>query len=278
MGKHPFKIIPTAHDTPKFTFESNNPTVATIDADGTITIHSAGETTITVKSDATDNYKAGVVTAKIKVTPKEITATITPNNKTYDGNTAGTIKDSIRYEGIINKDTVYMENTTLAFDNKNVGENKTVTAKDYSLAGDKKGNYKIGTITVNTAAITPKEVTVNVVVNNKSYDGLTDASYKVEPSLTGVVPLDKVTLINGTPTFKSANVQDDIAIEFTPFSIEGDDQGNYTLVQPTGIKANITKMNLSWAKDTHYTLSTRDWRTTGLHLLILSSRQKKDIR
>jgi|GEM_PF-2528335 len=87
--------------------------------------------------------------------------------------------------------------------------------------------------------VNKKTLTVNVTVNDKIYDG-TDTATINEASLEGVVGGDEVTLTNGTPTFSSVNVGNDIPINFTAFSISGAASDNYSLTQPTGIKANIT--------------------------------------
>ncbi len=56
-----------AKETKKYTFTSSNPKVATVNATGTVTGKAAGTVTITVKTAATTNYKAGSKTVKITV-------------------------------------------------------------------------------------------------------------------------------------------------------------------------------------------------------------------
>ena len=117
-----------------------------------------------------------------------------------------------------------------------------------------------------TFTITQKSLTVSVTVKNKAYDDKNTAEIE-SAALVGVMGKDDVTLNNGTPTFRSAAVGTDIPIDFTAFSIEGEQAGNYTLAQPTGVKANITN---TWnpAENTEYTLSdisgTDGWRSSNL--------------
>ena len=112
--------------------------------------------------------------------------------------------------------------------------------------------------------IAPKELTItDLVIADKAYDGNTTANISGTPSLDGIVGSDTVNLTNGTPTFVNRNVGDDIAINLTAFSLAGADAHNYTLIQPTGITANIHKANaptgvaqiFNAVKDTAYTYS-----------------------
>ena len=98
--------------------------------------------------------------------------------------------------------------------------------------------------------IAPEELTITgLVIADKTYDGNTTANISGTPSLIGSVGSDTVNLINGTPTFVSKNVGADIVINLTAFSLTGIDAHNYTLIQPTGITANIHKANLTWGSN-----------------------------
>lgn len=92
-------------------------------------------------------------------------------------------------------------------------------------------------------SISAKELTVTgLKVADKVYDGTTDAVIEGTPALSGKVAADKVSLVNGTPKFQSAEAGTNIPIVFDPgFSLSGEDAANYTLTQPTGITANITE-------------------------------------
>jgi hypothetical protein len=60
--------------------------------------------------------------------------------------------------------------------NKNVGSDKTVTASGFSLEGDDKANYALGTIGTATASITKRSVTGSFTAADKVYDGTAAAS------------------------------------------------------------------------------------------------------
>ncbi|MFQ9114338.1 YDG domain-containing protein [Eubacterium sp.] len=91
--------------------------------------------------------------------------------------------------------------------------------------------------------IAKKQLTVNVTVENKEYDGTTDAVIK-EAEIQGIVDGDNVGLVNGTAAFADKHVGKDKSVNFTEFTITGDDADNYTLVQPTGIVAEITAKSI----------------------------------
>ena len=68
-------------------------------------------------------------------------------------------------------------------------------------------------------------------------------------------------LINGVPTFDSAAIGKDITIGFTAFTLSGGSVtvGNYTLTQPSGIKANIVEYI---ADGSEYSVNSNDWINT----------------
>lgn len=61
------------------TYTSSNEEVATVDAEGNISIVGAGEATITAKTEATDEYKSATATVKITVTPAGQVLVVTEN-------------------------------------------------------------------------------------------------------------------------------------------------------------------------------------------------------
>lgn len=84
------------------------------------------------------NYKAPEAPANLvaDITPKQLTAA-TPNiqtSKSYDGNTNAKVTVAQRPDGLITPDQLGMRGTAF-YDNKEVGDNKTITVK-YELTGD----------------------------------------------------------------------------------------------------------------------------------------------
>lgn len=82
-----------------------------------------------------------------------------------------------------------------------------------------------------------------ISISNKPYDGNSYASISGTPILNGVKGADNVSLIssNVTALFDNPNVGIDKPVIVTGFLIEGNDVANYSLIQPGGFTADITK-------------------------------------
>lgn len=181
----------------------------------------------------TDNESAYVNLTVVEA----LTVTLTAQNKEYDGTDAVTTGYTVTGGTITGNVVVTVSNAK--FNNKNVGTGKAVTA-DIAITGSDASNYTFTLVKTTTANITAKALTVTgVSVQNKIYDGTT-AAQLTGAVLSGVVNGDVVNLSNGSAgTFAQTNVGIDIAVN-TAMSLTGSDAGNYTLTQPSGLKANIT--------------------------------------
>jgi len=133
------------------------------------------------------------------------------------------------------------------------GSTTLVLTTDYTLTYGENKNAGTGTVTVTgigaytgsvnkTFTISKKALTVTgTTAESKVYDGTTVATIK-GAELSGVFEADAtlVSLANNTTgTFASANVGTDIAVS-TSMSLTGTAAGNYSITQPTGLKADIT--------------------------------------
>jgi hypothetical protein len=105
-------------------------------------------------------------------------------------------------------------------------------------------NYTI-TFASNSFTITAKPLTVTgAIAQDKVYNGNNVAAI-TGAILVGVVLPDDVTLANQTTgTFAQTGVGTNIVVATLPMAITGAGIGNYTLTQPTGLKANITARSL----------------------------------
>ncbi|MCF6130182.1 YDG domain-containing protein [Flavobacterium sp. AS60] len=107
-----------------------------------------------------------------------------------------------------------------------------------SQAGN--GSWAAATPVVQALTVNVKPLTISsAAASNKVYDGTTAAT--ITGSLTGIINADVVTL-TGTGTFASANVGTGIAVTSTS-TLGGANAAKYSLTQPTGLTANITKAN-----------------------------------
>ena len=219
----------------------------------------AGDYTVRVTVAADDDYTETSATRNFTISPRDVTITGTAveSTKEYDGTTAAEITNSgtLSWKGA--DDDVSISGGTAAYADKNAEINKSVTFTGFALAGGDKDNYNL---TAQPAAvqadITKKELTVNVTVSDKVYDG-TDTAQIASAELEGLIEGDQVELTNGTATFASTAVGQNIPINFTDFSISGADAGNYTLTQPTGVTANIAEYVAE--KGTDYTVNSNGW-------------------
>ena len=217
-----------------------------------------------LEGDAAANYKLtaqpDAVTADITVKEIKIVDTAVETSKIYDGSPDAKITEKGTFDGLINGDKVDIVTGKAAYDDRNVGNGKTVTFYEFALSGDDAANYVLAAQPANTTAnISAKELTIaDLKVKDKQYDGKNTAAIDGTPTLVGVVDGDVLTLINGVPTFDSVKIGKNIAISFTAFTLSGDSVtvGNYTLTQPSGITANIVEYV---ATGDEYSANSNDW-------------------
>ncbi len=182
-----------------------------------------------------------VRTISVAVSPKAITATITPQSKTYDGTADATI-GSTTYVGKVETDDVSITGGALAFNNKEAGTNKTVTAGAvFTLTGAAAGNYTInGTPTVNKASIVSKAITVTPNDNQSKFVGDSDLAltYSFSGQVGGEVPnfTGTLTRIAGASVGNYAIQQGTLAlIDNSEFSAS-----NYNLAFTSGKNFTIS--------------------------------------
>ena len=217
-----------------------------------------------LEGDAAANYKLTAqpeaVTADITVKEIKIVDTAVEASKVYDGSTDAKITEKGTFDGLIDGDKVDIVTGKAAYDDKNVGNGKTVAFYEFALSGDDAANYVLAAQPASTtASISAKELTIaDLKVKDKQYDGKKTAEIDGTPALVGVVDGDVLTLVNGVPTFDSVKIGKNIAISFTAFTLSGDSVtvANYTLTQPSGITANIVEYV---ADGSEYGVNSNDW-------------------
>jgi autotransporter-associated beta strand protein len=195
---------------------------------------------ITPSYNATSGNTKNVAT----ITAKALTVGGSPvaSNKVYDGLSTATITGG-SLVGVVGSDVVTL-NQLGAFAQATVGDDIAVTS-NFSLGGLSSANYSLVQPTGITGNITAKQLSIGgVTVSNKVYDGLTGATV-TGGTLTGLVGSDGANVIlSQSGEFASANVANGISVAVTG-SISGSASGNYTLVQPDAVTANITPKTLT---------------------------------
>ncbi|MCB2194259.1 MAG: BspA family leucine-rich repeat surface protein [Bacteroidetes bacterium] len=164
------------------------------------------------------------------------------SDKTYDGTINADITGA-SLTGIISGDDVSLDESVGYFSNNIVGINKPVTPA-ITIAGTDAGNYSLTQPTGLMADITAKELTIsNASASDKVYDGTTDAEI-INASLEGTISGDDISLDELTGTFNDKNAGTDKIVN-AAITIKGTDAENYSLIQPTGLSADITEKELT---------------------------------
>jgi formylglycine-generating enzyme required for sulfatase activity len=137
------------------TYSSEYETVATVDDEGTVTMHKAGTTTITAHKAAAPGYAAATRSYNLTVEPKPVTISgLGAADKDFDGTTTAMVTGTAVIEGLMPGDMVTVDYGTAEFEDAVAGNNKTVTFSDFSLAGADEGNY--------TLSAQPESVTASI--------------------------------------------------------------------------------------------------------------------
>ena len=136
------------------------------DDDYTTTVPvNVGEYYVRVKIIGTDNYTGLSKTLEFSIEKKKVTASISVNDKEYDG-TTDTVIDKIVINGKVGEDNVTVANGTAVFVDKNVGVNKVVVFSGWMLSGEDSANYELISQPSNvTCEITAKSVIVTPDAN-----------------------------------------------------------------------------------------------------------------
>ncbi len=195
---------------------------------------------ISLSGTDADNYTLSNVTADTTadITARPLMVSATADNKTYDGNT-----DAVTHltTDKVVSDDVTASYTAASFDNKNVGDDKTVHVSGIGIGGADAGNYSLSNTTADVVdtEIVALSLTGSVTVNNKEYDGDTSATIATR-SLTGAIEPDDVHYTGGTATFDTKHVGTAKTVTVTGLSLSGDDKDNYTVNDSTTTTADIT--------------------------------------
>jgi hypothetical protein len=205
--------------------------------------------TTTVSGIDVENYTVTEqTTATGTISKRTLTLSgITAEDKEYDGGTSATVDFSavdlvaagliVGTNGIA--DDVSISSVAGMFTDANAGGNKTVNLT-ITGGGTALANYNFGGQTTTTATINPKLLTISgTVVDDKTYDGSTNATFTTIGNLSGLVGTQSLT-VSAAGSFASKNV-----VLAPGFDADGDPTGSdvpaeqavtvsYTLADGTG--------------------------------------------
>ncbi|WP_143962943.1 YDG domain-containing protein [Litoribacter populi] len=154
-----------------------------------------------------DNYTLTTIgTATADITPATLVIGISAQDKVYDGNVTASTTASIS-SGLISGDDVDVSSNNGEFDDKNVGNDKEVTA-DVAKSGSDAGNYIANATAIAQADITPAQLVIGISAEDKVYDGKVTASTTASIS-SGLISGDDVDVSSTNGEFDDKNVGTD---------------------------------------------------------------------
>ena len=206
-------------------------TPSTISSTGTL---SAVSTTYGTASSTTSFSVSGTsMTAGITITPPSGFEVSTSSSFSSGVGTSSS-PIVVGSSGTISSTTIYVRLSSTASVGTTIYNSKNIVLSS-------SGASSVNVVTAASGnSVSTKSLTISgAAAQNKTYDGTTTAT--ITGTLNGVVGSDVVNLsLSGT--FASANVGTGISVTSTS-TISGASSSNYTLTQPTGLSANITKAN-----------------------------------
>ncbi len=183
------------------------------------------------------------------ITAAPLTIAALSDSRAYDGTTASARMAMV--DGLKAGDSVI--NLTQAYASRNVlgAGASTLNVTSYTVNdGNGGANYEVVTRSA-VGTITPAPLTLGgVVAADKVYDGTTAASVS-GGGLVGLFSGDAVTLNTDAMSgrFDNRNVGTDKPVSISGAALAGAGSANYTLAQPTGLKADITAALLQISAD-----------------------------
>ena len=209
--------------------------------------------TATITGSAGANYALAPLTGVTgNITPATITSVggIVAGSKVYDGTANATLNvGSALFNGKIGNDVLTVAGTGTFID-KNVGTGKTISISGLSLGGADAANYTLQTTTgTGVGDISAKALTLTgATAANRVYDGTTAVAIN-GGTLSGFVGSESVGLAGLTGVFADKNFGTGKAVTVSGASLTDGASGglasNYTVANPSGLTANISKATIS---------------------------------
>ncbi len=238
------------------TVNLNNPASGTFDSKIVGTGKTVTVNGLSISGTDASNYTLIATTASAaigEITAKSISVSLNASpliTKTYDGSDAAALSaGNYTLSGIEAGDVVTVSGSS-AYDSKNAGTGKTVTAMSFVLAGAQKDNYLLTTSSATTTGnITAKDIALSLNANpliTKTYNASASANLATANyTLTGIETGDEVT-VSGTAAYADKNVGTNKTVTVNTFVLAGAQKDNYHLTTSTSTTSgSITAKNIS---------------------------------
>ena len=199
------------------------------------------------------NYALGPVTGlSASITPKALTVSgMLASAKAYDGNTKASLTGGT-LDGLVAGETIGFSGQTGVFADKDAGSGKSVTVSGITLVNGANlaSNYSVTNPTGVTGNITPKALTISgVTASDRVYDGSVNATLAGSPLLGGLVGSETFDVTGMSGAFADKNAGTGKAVAITGATLGNGANGgvasNYTVSNPSGVTANISKATIS---------------------------------
>ena len=204
-------------------------TFAYTPAAGTI-LNAGGGQGLHVDFTPTDstNYATASKDVTINVNKKQVTASITANDKPYDGNSTATI-NACTIPDKVGSDDVACTASNATFASSNASSSAQTVTATVALTGGAAGNYMLTSTTATTTAkINSKSVTPSITADDKDYDGTNAAT--IHCTVAGVLAADTANVTcSGTGTFADSNAGPAKTVTSNNLVLGGIAAGNYVL-------------------------------------------------
>nr|WP_280959751.1 Ig-like domain-containing protein [Anaerophaga thermohalophila] len=171
------------------------------------------------------------------ITPKEVTlsGSFEVDDKTYNRDYDASISvNNLEINGIESIDNILLQNIEATFNNRNVGTQIPVTITNAELDGDYPENYNLNLNNApsTTGNIIPKTVFISgsFSVNNKSYDGTTDATISSNNlGISGRIIGDDLFIKSVVARFDSPEPGYNKTVSINNIEVDGEQVENYTV-------------------------------------------------
>ncbi|MGK5010761.1 YDG domain-containing protein, partial [Janthinobacterium sp. MDB2-8] len=209
--------------------------------------------TATLSGSASANYTLAPLTGITgNITPKALTLSgVAPSAKVYDGNTKASLTGGT-LDGLVGGETMSVSGLTGAFADKNAGTGKAVIVTGTTLVEGTglASNYSLNAPTGVTGDITPKALTITgVSASDRVYNGGVNATLGGAVVLGGLVGLETFDVTGMSGVFADKNADTGKAVTISGATLgngaNGGVIGNYTVSNPTGVTAAISKALIS---------------------------------
>ena len=186
-----------------------------------------------------------IVTADITAAPLTVSGAVA-THKEYDSTTDATISGATLL-GKIGSDVVNLTNDTAGTFSQAAPGTAIAVSTAMTLSGADAGNYALSQPAGLTADISAKTLTISgALATSRVYDG-SRVIVVSGGNLLGFLPGDTVTLVDANAAGTTADklVANSKSVTVTGYALGGANAAGYTVTQPIGLTANISKKPLT---------------------------------